>query len=147
MNEKLDLAATAFSLGIAEILAAIMDGVGDKFKEPYGIDHDAFENFFIMVGELPMDDKTGTIFGIYTIALMTPKSNYPHDIMDIIHSTNGIEFRFQGLQIPAVIFPATLVMDQPNIDAMFGLIIKSDEQLRKIILEHGGKNETKRTRK
>ncbi len=138
MSNKHDLAATAMALAVADVLQTILSNNFNRFIEPVAIQHNALENFYIMVGELPIDNDDQSIVGYYSVGLVTPKNRYTHDIIDIIHYVTGISFRFCGLEIVGCIFPDQLYMDQGKIDAMLTLIINSDKQLQHIISSHTG---------
>lgn len=148
MSTNMDMAVGTIQRVISMVIKSIYLKDYHDYDKPEGYSHQSFMNFFVYVSKLPITDQAETIQHYYALSVMTPLVRDPIDIIDIIKTTTGIDFRYCGVRTPCVL-NGEQYLSVNEIDAMVRLIVNANPRLVQAIEEHnkGGRNEFNRTRK
>lgn len=155
MDSKLGLLKITVLSAVSDILSFIYTkGVG-VFAPARGLKHDGLKNVYILLGELKeLRDVEDTDYHFQISAIGLP-SRYPIDIIEVIARKDrpnrpaGIYIRFNGGEIPMILYPNILVMNDESIKALIDVIVESNKPLLTLIEEGntGGKNAVKKSGK
>lgn len=139
---------------ISDILTWILTDGRHRVNLKRGFENKDLKNVFVIVDELePLRDVENVRHHFQISAIGNPHQ-YPIDVLEVVyrdsdpHRRGGIYFKFLGGEIPAVLNPNLLIMDEPAITAMVTAIVGSNKDLLALLeFNPGGKHAAKRTRK
>lgn len=149
MRTNLGVALATIERAVRMVIKSIAEKDYYEYDEPKGLQWTGFSGFYIFISKLPITDKEETIEHYFSLSVVTPKSRYPTDVLDISKTKTGIDIHFCGLKAPLVYNHEQPYLTAPEIDAAIRLIVNGNPDLIKIIEEHkpGGQNEHNRNGK
>lgn len=154
MESKQALLTVTICAVINDILGWILTNGQRAVELKRGFNHIDLKNVFVVVDELEELRDTENVLNHYQISAIGNPHQYPIDILEIIHREadphrrGGVYFRFLGGEIPAVMSPNLLIMDEPAITALVKAIVGCNKDLLALLeFNPGGKHAAKRSRK
>lgn len=154
MDSKQAVLTVTICAVISDILGWILTGGRREVHLKRGFENKDLKNVFVIVDELETLRDTENVKHHFQISAIGNPHQYPIDILEVVyrdqdpHRRGGIYFRFLGGEIPTVMDPNLLVMDEAAINAMVTAIVGSNKDLLALLeFNPGGKHAAKRTRK
>lgn len=105
-------------------------GIG-AFVEPAMFSYPEAGNFYLSIGELPVDNVVGSIRKYYGFAFITDKIRYPIDILDLIAYDDSVAIRCESIETHIYSKDGSL-MDEKSLKKLVNNIITATPELRKL---------------
>lgn len=146
MNYNMNQATGAIQHALSNLLSDICNNNFYNYDDPKVFELPTFKNFFVFVKKLAIEESEGNPRNYYAISVRTPKLPVAIDILDVVHLYDGIQYRFEGVTVTAVVFPNLAYIDGSGAERLIRMIINSNRELAKVIQEHnlGASDELKK---
>lgn len=154
MDSKQAVLTVTICAVISDILGWILTNGQRQVDLKRGFENKDLKNVFVIVDELEQLRDAENVKNHFQISAIGNPHQYPIDVVEIIHRDSdlhrrgGVYFRFLGGEIPAVLSPNLLIMDESAITAMISVIVGSNRDLLALLeFNPGGSHAAKRSGK
>lgn len=151
MDSKQNVLGVTICAVINDILAWILTNGKRQINLKRAFENKDLMNVFVIVDEFEDLREVEDVTNHFQISAIGNPQRYPIDVIELIYrrpssvSRGGIYLKFLGGEIPVVLYPNTLVMDDKAINAVVTAIIKSNKDLLDLLeFKSGGNRAAKR---
>lgn len=154
MDSKQAILVVTICAVINDIMKWILTDGHHHVQLKRGFENKKLKNIFVMVDELEPLRDVENVRNHFQISVIGNPHRYPIDVLEIIyrdadpHRRGGIYLRLLGGEIPIIMNPNILVMDEPAITALMKATVGSNKDILALLeFNPGGKHAAKRSGK